>query len=140
MKKVFNKPERAEELKLKIIQAGERSVMKLDLKDIPFGYSVDDILELIKKEEILLVDAPRQDYEYYPLYTMGEVLTDHKGRKIYILDTLDNQYLFKDLDNPESRHYEDFKAIDRFFSLDTDYEFYKKYADINSSLSSVSEQ
>ena len=55
-KKVFNKPEEAEELKLGIIQAGEASVIKINLADLPNGMSVDDFLAMIKERGICLVD------------------------------------------------------------------------------------
>ena len=132
IKKEFNKPERAEELKLGIIQAGERSVIKIDIKDIPDGYTVDDFLALIKEEGIALVDAPRQKNKYYSLYAMGETLVDNKGRKIYIIDTLEDQgqYKFSYLDEPSEIFYEDFRVIDTHFCLDVSYMFHLKYASL----------
>lgn len=55
-KKVFNKPEEAAELKLDIIQAGDASVIKINLADLPKGMSVDDFLAIIREKGICLVD------------------------------------------------------------------------------------
>lgn len=55
--KKFNNPERAEELHLGIIQAGDNSLIKIDIKDIPKGVSVDEFLAQIKNEGITIVDA-----------------------------------------------------------------------------------
>lgn len=55
--KKFNNPERAEELHLGIIQAGDNSLIKIDIKDIPQGVSVDEFLAQIKNEGITIVDA-----------------------------------------------------------------------------------
>ena len=55
--KKFNNPERAEELHLGFIQAGDNSLIKIDIKDIPKGVSVDEFLAQIKNEGITIVDA-----------------------------------------------------------------------------------
>lgn len=60
---------------------------------------------------------------------MGEVLIDHKGRRIYIIDTLDTQYYYRDFDNLESRYYEDFRVIDTHYCLDSDIELYREIRD-----------
>jgi hypothetical protein len=78
-------------------------------------------MQLIKEKNIMLVDAPREPHEYYPLHALGEVLVNNEGRKIYILDILNTQYYFRDLDNMDSRYYEDFRMIDTYFCRDSSY-------------------
>ena len=56
--KTFNKPEKAKELNLGIIEIPDKdAVITIDIKNIPPGYSVDDFIQLIKDEGIAIVDT-----------------------------------------------------------------------------------
>ena len=50
--KVFNKPEEAARLKLKIVD----HYIGLDIKDIPKNMSIDDMMSLIREKGIELID------------------------------------------------------------------------------------
>ena len=58
MSKTFNKPEKAAELKLGIIDipVGE-PIIKVNIKDIPLDCSVEDFVQLIKDEGIMIIDV-----------------------------------------------------------------------------------
>lgn len=49
---VFNKPEEAAKLKLKIVG----NYIGLDIKDIPKNMSIDDMMSLIREKGIELID------------------------------------------------------------------------------------